>query len=271
MDAYLDPNTHAFIRYIDLPGKEPSVIFLGGLGIASTAVFPRVVFEPGLSNRHSLLVDLFGCGYSDSPNNFNYSIEDHASSLSGLLDHIGSQHYILVGHSLGGAIAIDLASTRPDLVTQLILAEANLDAGGGMLSKSIAEQIEIDFIKSGYQKLIASRRSAALNGDQTSSIVLGLWQVASPSALYGGAVSAVKGTQPVMWDQLIQLSIPRTYIFGSQSLEDNEDDRALQRRLEEHNIHVAVVPKAGHGMMSENPSGFAAVIVEALERHGKYA
>jgi len=268
LDTYLDPNTRAFIRYIDLPGKEPSVIFLGGLGIASTAVFPRVVFESGLSKRHSILVDVLGCGYSDSPDHFSFSIDDQASTLSGLLEHIGSKQYVLVGHSLGGAIAIELASKRSDLVIQLILAEANLDAGGGMLSRSIAEQTEIDFIKSGYQELINNSRSSALNGDYTISLALGLWQVASPRALYGGAVSAVKGTQPVMWDQLIQLSIPRTYIFGSQSLENFEDDKALQRRLEEHNIHVAVVPNAGHGMMAENPSGFAAVVVEALERHG---
>jgi len=173
-----------------------------------------------------------------------------------------------VGHSLGGAIAIELASKQSGLVTQLILAEANLDAGGGMLSRSIAEQTEINFIKTGYQELLDSCRSAALNGDYTSSIALGLWQVASPRALYGGAVSAVKGTQPVMWDQLIQLSIPRTYIFGSQSLENYEEDRALQRRLEEHNIQVSVVPNAGHGMMAENPAGFAEVIVEALKRQG---
>ena len=268
LDTYLDPQTQAFIRYIDLPGEEPSVIFLGGLGIASTAVFPRTVFESDLSKRHSILVDLFGCGYSDSPEHFSYSIEDHASILSGLLDHIGSKTYVLVGHSLGGAIAIELASKRSDLIIQLILAEANLDAGGGILSRSIAAQTEIDFIKSGYQELINSRRSAALNGDYTSSLALGLWQVASPRALYGGAVSTIKGTEPVMWDQLIQLSIPRTYIFGSQSLENYEEDRALQTRLKEHNIHVAVVPEAGHGMMAENPTGFAEVIVESLKRHG---
>jgi pimeloyl-ACP methyl ester carboxylesterase len=268
LDTYLDPKTEAFIRYINLPGNEPSVIFLGGLGIASTAAFPRVVFESGLNKRHSILVDVFGCGYSDSPNNFSYSIEDQASTLSGLLDHVGSKQYVIVGHSLGGAIAIELASKRPDLVIQLILAEANLDAGGGMFSRSIAEQTEVDFIKSGYQELIRNCRNEAMNGDYTSSIALGLWQVTAPKALYGGAVSAVKGTQPVMWDQLIQLSIPRTYIFGSRSIENYEEDRALQRRLEKQNIHVAVVPEAGHGMMAENPEGFARVIVEALESQG---
>jgi len=264
MEAYFDTNTQAFMRYFDFPGKEPSVVYLGGLGIASTAAFPRILVEAGLSKRRSILVDLFGCGYSDDPDHFNYSIEEHASTLTGLLDHIRSKPYVLVGHSLGGAIAIELASKRSDLVIQLILAEANLDAGGGMLSQGIAGQTETEFIKSGYQELLNRRRSDALNGDFTSSLALGLWQVASPRALYGGAVSAVKGTEPGMWDQLIRLSIPRTYIFGSKSLEIFEDDREIRRRLEEHNILVEVVSEAGHGMMAENPIGFANAVSNAL-------
>ena len=43
----------------------------------------------------------------------------------------GVKEFCLVGHSMGGAVAIELASKRTNLVGQLILAEANLWAGGG--------------------------------------------------------------------------------------------------------------------------------------------
>ena len=92
------------------------------------------MIESGLSDRRSILVDWFGCGYSDRPDYFGYSLEEHASTLSRLLDHIGSKQYVLVGHSMGGAVAIELASKRSDLIVQLVLAEANLEAGGGILS-----------------------------------------------------------------------------------------------------------------------------------------
>lgn len=74
-----------------------------------------------------------------------------------------------------------------------------------------------------------------------------------------------------MWDKLIELPIPRTFIFGSQSLEEYEEDRALQRRLEEHNIQVEVVPNASHGMMAENLSGVAEIIAEAISKHSPAA
>jgi pimeloyl-ACP methyl ester carboxylesterase len=168
---------------------------------------------------------------------------------------------------MGGAVAIELATQRPNLFVQLILAEANIDAGGGMLSRSIAEQTEIDFIESGFEELLNNRRNAAMNEDYKSSIPLGIWQVASPKALHRSAVSLVKGTQPVMWENLIQLSIPRTFIFGSRSLEEYDEDRVLQRRLEEHNIQIAVVPNAGHGMMVDNLEGFAAIIEDEIARN----
>lgn len=270
MEAYLDIKVKAFIRYIDFPGEEPAVVFLAGLGLASTAAYPRIVVEPSLSGRRSILVDLFGCGYSDRPDQYSYSIEDHASTLSGLLDHIGAGQYKLIGHSMGGSVAIELASKRSDLIVQVILAEANLDAGGGLLSRNIAEQTESDFIRTGYQELIENRRSAALYADNKSSIALGVWQVASPMAIHRSAVSVVRGTQPIMWDKLIRLSIPRTFLFGSRSLEEYEGDRELYTRLEAHGIRVDVVPDAGHGMMIDNPNGFAGAIKKAMslaERH----
>lgn len=267
MEAYLDPKIQAFIRYLDFPGSEPVIVYLAGLGLASTAAYPRIVIETGLSDRRSILVDLFGCGYSDAPDHFGYSLEEHATTLSRLLDHIGSKQFVLVGHSMGGAVAIELASKRSDLIVQLILAEANVDAGGGIMSTNIANQSESNFITLGYQEWIKNLRSTAIAGNNILSIALGMWQTASPLAIHRSAVSLVKGTQPVMWDKLIKLPIPRTFIFGSQSLDEYEEDRVLQRRLEEYKIQVAVVPNAGHGMMAENPGGFASVVVEAIARH----
>ena len=268
METYLDPTIQAFIRYFDFPGDEPSIVYLAGLGLASTAVYPRIVVEPGLSNRHSILVDLYGCGYSDRPEHYSYSLEAHAATLSGILEHIGAKQCILVGHSMGGAVAIELATKRPDLILQLILAEANLDAGGGLWSRNIAEQTESDFVRIGYQELIENRRRAAMNTDNTASIALGVWQVASPMAIHRSAVSLVRGTQPVMWDQLIRLSIPRTFLFGSRSLEAYEEDRELYTRLEAHGIRVDVVSNAGHGMMADNPTGFADALTNAMRMAG---
>ncbi len=267
MEAYLDHLNRGWLRYLDFPGADPALILLAGLGLASTAVYPRVVVDPHLSEMHSVMVDMYGCGYSDSPEDFSYRIEAHAEILEGLLVHLGLGQHILVGHSFGGSVAIELASNNPELISQIILAEANLFAGGGMMSRRIADQTEADYVRSGYQDLIKRLRKDGLEGDRTSSLALGIWQVANPVGMHRGAASLVEGTEPVMWDKLIQLDIPKTYIFGSQSLEEYEEDRILRDRLEENNINVAIVQNAGHGMMAENPAGVAKVLAGAISKN----
>lgn len=268
MEVYLEPGTRAFMRYFDFPGAEPGVVFLAGLGMAATAAFPRTAVEPGLSGRRRILVDLLGCGYSDRPPHFSYSIVDHAVTLVGLLSHIGSTGYALVGHSMGGAVAIELAAKRGDLVGQLILAEANLEPGGGLVSGHIGGQSETEFITAGHRQLLESRRRAALDGDPDAAVALGIWQVASPAALHKSATSLVQGAHPSWWEQLLRLSIPKTFIFGSRSLKAYREDRELHRKLRAHGIPTSVVPDAGHGMMVDNPAGFAEVIAQALRRDG---
>jgi len=134
------------------------------------------------------------------------------------------------------------------------------------MSSHIANQTESDFINHGYQEFINTIRNNGVKGDEIASIGVGIWQITSPLALHRSAVSLVKGTQPVMWDQLINLTIPRTYIFGSKSLDEYEEDREMQLKLETHGIQVAIVPDAGHAMAAENPVGFAKVISETLTR-----
>jgi pimeloyl-ACP methyl ester carboxylesterase len=130
----------AFLRYEDLSGDSPAIVYLPGLLIASHATFASVVHKhPALMNRHSVFVDPLGSGISDAPDNFDYSLEGHASIVARLLDELQLKGCNVIGYSMGGSVAITLAATRPDLVSRLVIMEANLDPGGGSVSKGIAE------------------------------------------------------------------------------------------------------------------------------------
>ncbi|MFC9837738.1 alpha/beta fold hydrolase [Rhodococcus sp. NPDC127530] len=86
-----------------------TTVYLGGLGSASSVAFTSVVAHPATQGR-SITVDLFGSGWSDHPDDFTYSVEDHAASVASVLDSIGLELVSLVGHSLGGSIAIALST-----------------------------------------------------------------------------------------------------------------------------------------------------------------
>ena len=108
----------------------------------------------------------------------------------------------------------------------------------------------------------------AANGDVGWAAFLGMLQLASPYAVYRGARSLVEGTQPTMRERFYQLSIPRTYVYGERSLPRDPasalPDAPDPKELVKQGIQVLIVPNAGHGMMFDNPEGFAEVIQTAL-------
>ena len=171
----------AWLRYHDLPGREPACVYLHGLACASSSDFPSVVAQPALAGWRSVLVDLLGFGFSDRPASFSYSLEDHASTVANLLDSLGLRGCAVVGHSMGGSVAIVLATLRPDLVGRLVIAEGNLESGpaegsNANFSRSVAAQTEDAFVQSGYPDILRGVRPAA-------PAFAGPMQVAEPRAI----------------------------------------------------------------------------------------
>jgi len=70
--------------------------------------------------------DLPGHGESEKPppSRFGYGVEAFADALVKLYGALGIRRAAIVGHGLGGSIAIDLAARYPELVTRLILVDA---------------------------------------------------------------------------------------------------------------------------------------------------
>jgi pimeloyl-ACP methyl ester carboxylesterase len=82
---------------------------------------------PLLAARFRVLVpDLPGFGESEkpSPARYGYSIESFAEALVDMIAGLELGRISLVGHSLGGAVAITLAAEHPELVERLVLVDA---------------------------------------------------------------------------------------------------------------------------------------------------
>ena len=261
MDELYLPQWQAFVRYIDVPGTKPACVYLSGLGFAATVAYPQVIANRSLSQRRSILLDWLGWGFSDRPASFGYSIDDHASVLMTLLDHLGLRQCVLIAHSMGGAAAIVTAYKRPDLVGQLVLAEANLDAGGGAGSRSVANQTEEDFSVHGFSEMLQNFRRAAIGGDKEMSLLLGNWQIADPIALHRSASSLVRGGNPSWREQLYQLQIPRAYVIGEKSLPYPDTDVLPPRGIAD-----PIMAGVGHTMMVERPAEFASLLASILAK-----
>ena len=108
------------IWYLD-SGDGPAVLFIHGL-LGSHRNWVHLV--DALNTGHRLLApDLYGHGASAKPMG-DYSLGAHAATLRDLLDHLGIDRVTLVGHSLGGGIAMQFCYLFPERVERLVLVSS---------------------------------------------------------------------------------------------------------------------------------------------------
>lgn len=244
---------NATLRYHDMPGTEVPIIFIHGIGCASSFDYPQVASTGGLSQHRRIVVDLLGSGFSDKPEQFDYSINSHAHYLEEFVSYLGLDEFVIFGHSMGGAVSIALANRVKGQLQALILSEANLDSGGGFFSKKIASYSEVDYNNVGHNNIIQESISSQ-NTEWAACLAL-----SSPIAIHRQALSLIKGQEPSWRNVLYSLNVAKTYIFGSESLPDPDFDE-----LNNNDINVEVVSNAGHSMAWDNPEGLAAVIKKAI-------
>ncbi len=257
MKAIYLPGDHAFLRYQEIPGDDPPLLWIHGWQCSSTGELLPAAVQPALRDRRSLLIDLLGHGYSDKPVDFPYSIEAHARTIVSLMDQLGITDCGLVGHSMGGGIAVHVAATRYKAISVLILAEGNIDADGG---EPFGGQTEAAFVDHGFDELIARQTAeaeAAPDGIRAAHVEM--TRIIEPRALYREEVSMISETDPPIHSILAALPMPRWYLNGALS-----DGQEAEAYLASIGVDWAVVPDTGHPMGLQNPAGFAQVIADIL-------
>lgn len=243
----------ALLRYHDLPGAGTPLVFIHGFGCASSCDYPRIASDPALVGRRCLLVDLLGSGFSDRPASFSYTMEAHARCIGDLLDALDLPLVDFYAHSMGGAVAVELATLRPERVHRFVASEPALDPGGSAYILAAAAQSEAEYIAKGHE---AGVREALAAGNP---VWAGSLAASSPMAIHREAKARLLGGTPSWRARLAALPMPRTILFGERSL-PHPDVAGLPGC----GIPVDVVPEAGHSMMWENPSGLAQALQRAL-------
>ena len=90
-----------------------------------------------MGSRGLVGVDLRGRGGSDKPGS-GYGLEAHAADVIRVLDHLALENAVILGHSMGGFVALKCALSYPDRVRALVL----LDGGWPRVETSPEEMSE---------------------------------------------------------------------------------------------------------------------------------
>jgi pimeloyl-ACP methyl ester carboxylesterase len=112
------------LAYLEAGESGPAVVLIHGWG-AFKELWWSTLRALGRDHR-CFAIDVPGHG--ESPIGRAGSIHDLADAVAAFCDDLGLREVALMGHSMGGSVACELALRRPDLVRRLILVDPAVDA-----------------------------------------------------------------------------------------------------------------------------------------------
>ncbi len=170
------------IAYVETPGAGPVLLLVHGIG-SSSRTWDTVLPLLEDQGAHLVAVDLPGHGASGKGRG-DYSLGALASTLRDLLDHLGHERAVLVGHSLGGGVALQFAYQYPQRVEGLVLV-----ASGG-LGRDASVLL----------------RAASLPGSELVIPVVAHPRSVSAIAMVGRLLTRVRGTPALPDDAMTTLA-----------------------------------------------------------------
>jgi pimeloyl-ACP methyl ester carboxylesterase len=257
------------LRYLVAGEGEPLLLVhgLGGAAANWLALAPLL-----LAGRRLLVPELPGHGGSAAlpaaP-----SLNAYADRLGLLLEHEGLASAGVVGHSLGGAIALRLAIRRSDAVNALVLAGA---AGISSGTRNARYALTITSIVKPGRRLAPHRQRIA-RSNALKRVVFGRWGASDPPALreelaeaflsgparHTDTVSAAKAlVRDDPRPDLDRVRCPSLVLWGAR---DNqlpvEDAFDYARRLR---ARLRMIADCGHLLIGERPDACADAIDDLL-------
>jgi pimeloyl-ACP methyl ester carboxylesterase len=103
--------------------QAPPIILIHGF-ISSNLIWSHVLKPLARKGFRAIAPDLPGYGYSEKPRDAEYTIDEQARSVIGLMDRMGIRKAMIAGASYGGAVAATMALDYPERVEKLILVGA---------------------------------------------------------------------------------------------------------------------------------------------------
>jgi haloalkane dehalogenase len=160
------------LHYVD-EGNGDVVLMLHGNPTWSF-YYRNLIAEFSKSHR-VIAPDHIGCGLSDKPQDYAYTLKQHIDNLEKLVEHLQCNNIILVVHDWGGPIGFGLLERHPDLVKKIVILNT-----AAYTSEVIAFQINMCRIP-----LLAEQVIRRLNGFALTATYMAVTRKMSPEIRKG--------------------------------------------------------------------------------------
>jgi pimeloyl-ACP methyl ester carboxylesterase len=269
-ERHLDLSPGVSLRYF-VAGSGPVLLLVHGLG---GSALNWVAVAPALASRHRVVVpDLPGHGRSGPlPHPSGASL--FADDLAELIRREEAAPVVVVGHSLGGLVALRLAIRHPDLVGGVLLAAA-AGISSGRKAARVALEILAVFRPA---RLLASYRARIAGSPLLRRVVFGWWGASDPAQLQPWMVEGLLAGWELHTDTLSaaramvsddvrtdleHVRCPCLVVWGARDHQVGVGDGfEYARRL---CAPLRVIPDCGHLLIVERPDTVLAAVGELLD------
>ena len=253
------------MHYVDV-GQGPPVILVHGLASAWSAWFRNI---SALAHDHRVIaVDLPGFGRSDRLSG-RVEIRHYVDALRALLDQLGIGRAGIVGHSLGGIIALEFAARHPERSAALVVVAS----GGppGRLQETFLRGLGVGsaLLNRAPRRVFASAVGGAMAVAPLRQLLIGQ-AVHDPSAVSRGLAAHMittaccsSGTPAALWAALreIRRREPRPIACPTLVVGGRRDRLVSATSLDSLTAAITgarceMIPGAGHHPMFECPEVF---------------
>ncbi len=229
-------------------GASPVVCFIHGLGCDHTH-YGAVWDQHALANYAILIPDLPGYGFSSKFPDLDYSLNKMAGLLHQLLNRRVSGPVVLVGHSMGGAIAQLMIQQKQHPVSGFINVEGNLIRADCTFSRKASQ---VDF------PTFVSQRFPALQHAYENHPYGHSLKRSLAHAFYRQSLDLVRlSDSETFLNHFRHITLPRVYMYG-------QKNRLHPVLPHLNNVPRIAIPHSGHFPMLDNPEFFYASIASAI-------
>lgn len=257
----------------DKQGGRPPVLLIHGVGLRAESWLPQI---DALTASHSVFaIDLPGLGESPRFNDPASVLSDYTAAVGNFIETAIHQPAIVIGHSLGALISIDLAVNHPSSCRAIAplngIFDRTPDALAAVQARARALQETVD---ADWDMALVTAPVARWFGDNPTgrdfemAALCTAWLEANDHAGYAAAYSAFANTTGPAAADLAAIRMPDLFLTGKL------DPNSTPAMTEEMASHVAgaeaiVVPKAAHMTGLTHPDEVNTALLSFLDRISK--